>query len=168
MAALIQASDGNFYGTVPQGGANYDYGTAFKITPSGKFTLLHIFNGYSDGRFPTAALVQATDGNFYGTAQTGGSAKSGVIYRITSKGKFSVLYNFDGLTGAFPLVTLVQHTNGKLYGDTFEGGAYNYGIFYSLDLGLEPFVARGVQIGQGREVHRHLGPGIHRNDKRLL
>jgi len=160
VAPLVEGGDGNFYGTVPQGGADYDYGTAFKITPSGKFTLLHIFNGYSDGRFPTAALMQATDGNFYGTTWQGGSAKSGVIYRITPNGKFSVLYNFDGTTSAYPLVTLVQHTNGKLYGDTFEGGAYNYGTFFSLDLGLGPFVSLVSTSGKVGKSIGVLGQGF--------
>jgi len=160
VAALIEASDGNFYGTVPQGGTDYGYGTAFRITPSGKFTLLHIFNGGPDGRFPTSALVQATDGNLYGTTWQGGTAKAGVIYRLTPKGGFSVLYNFDGATAAYPLVTLVQHTNGELYGDALKGGPYNYGTFYSFDLGLEPFVGLVSTSGKVGKSIGLLGQGF--------
>jgi uncharacterized repeat protein (TIGR03803 family) len=159
VAALIEASDGSFYGTVPQGGAGYGYGTAFKITSSGKFTLLHVFNGDSDGRFPTSALVQATDGNFYGTTWQGGSAKGGVIYRVTPEGKFSVLYNFDGTTNLYPLVTLVEHTNGKFYGETY-GYPYNYGTFFSLDLGLGPFVSLVSTSGKVGKSIGILGQGF--------
>jgi uncharacterized repeat protein (TIGR03803 family) len=159
VAALIEASDGNFYGTVPQGGAGFGYGTAFKITPTGKFTLLHIFNGDSDGRFPTSALVQATDGNFYGTTWTGGSGKGGVIYRLTPEGKFSVIYNFNGTNSVYPMVTLVQHTNGRFYGDTY-GYPYNYGTFFSLDLGLGPFVSLVSTSGKIRESIGILGQGF--------
>jgi uncharacterized repeat protein (TIGR03803 family) len=159
VAPLIQASDGYFYGTVPYGGVNYDYGTVFRISPSGKFKLLHIFNGYSDGRFPSAALVQATDGNFYGTTRQGGGAKSGVIFKITPQGRFSVIYNFDGTTSAYPLSALVQHTNGKLYGET-TGYQINGGTFYSLDLGLGPFVGLLSSLGRAGQSIGILGQGF--------
>lgn len=66
-AALIQAADGNFYGTTASGGAS-DFGTVFRMTPAGTVLVLHAFvGGTADGSNPQAALVQATDGNFYGT-----------------------------------------------------------------------------------------------------
>jgi uncharacterized repeat protein (TIGR03803 family) len=66
IAGLIQATDGNFYGTTNQGGA-YGYGTVFKITRSGKLTTLYSFcSQYNcpDGANPSGGLIQATDGNF--------------------------------------------------------------------------------------------------------
>ena len=74
-AGLIQATDGNFYGMTYSGGASNGNcttgtcGTVLKVTPAGALTTLHIF-GYTDGANPSAALIQASDGNFYGT--TGG------------------------------------------------------------------------------------------------
>src|ERR1017187_8338556 len=68
MGGLIQATDGNLYGTTYFGGAS-DRGTAFKITPSGTLTTLYSFCPQGDctnGADPSAALLQATDGNFYG------------------------------------------------------------------------------------------------------
>src|ERR1019366_6409934 len=41
-AGLVQATNGYLYGTTALGGAN-DYGTVFKITPSGTLTTLHSF-----------------------------------------------------------------------------------------------------------------------------
>lgn len=140
-AALIQASDGNFYGTASEGGAG-SAGVVFQITPSGTYTVLHDFQGTDQGAYPTAGLVQATDGNFYGvTPPLGGTQTYGTIYKITPSGTFTVLYSFGGKTGNAPKVTLFQHTNGKFYGDTYQGGSAGFGVFYRLDLGLKPFVS---------------------------
>src|SRR5208283_1359552 len=73
-AGLVQGTDGNFYGTTVSGGAN-GLGTIFKLTPSGALTTLYSFcsqSGCSDGENPYAGLVQASDGNFYGTTQNAG------------------------------------------------------------------------------------------------
>ena len=79
-AGLVQGSDGNFYGTTSQGGANGE-GAVFKITPSGTLTTLYSFAG-SDGAQPAAGLVQGSDGNFYGTAGVGGANNAGTVFRL--------------------------------------------------------------------------------------
>jgi uncharacterized repeat protein (TIGR03803 family) len=84
--ALIQATDGNFYGTTSVGGASKGYGTIFKLTPSGQYTVIHRFD-LTDGANPAAALVQATDGNLYGTTSNGGTDSEGdevgTIFRVS-------------------------------------------------------------------------------------
>src|SRR5208282_398944 len=94
---LIQASDGNFYGTTYGGGANSD-GTVFKITPSGTLTTLYSFcskANCTDGANPQAGLIQATDGNFYGTTTFGGANSDGTVFKITpSGGTLTTLYSF--------------------------------------------------------------------------
>ena len=111
MAALVQGSDGNFYGTTSSGGTS-GYGTAFKISPSGTFTTLHSF-GSTDGATP-GALIQATDGNFYGMTASGGTGGGGTVFRMTSSGTLTTL---SALSGAGALsATLVQGTDGNLYG----------------------------------------------------
>ena len=76
--ALVQGSDGNFYGTTYLGGTCFSgCGTVFKITPNGALTTLHRFNATGDGGtspYYQAGLVQGTDGNFYGTTTQGGPA----------------------------------------------------------------------------------------------
>ena len=78
-ASLIQATDGNLYGTTQAAGANSNldqYGTAFRITTSGSLTTLYSFcssANCADGAAPVAGLVQATDGNLYGTTEAGGT-----------------------------------------------------------------------------------------------
>jgi uncharacterized repeat protein (TIGR03803 family) len=76
----VQGTDGRFYGTTFVGGAN-NFGTVFKVTPSGTLTTLHSFNG-ADGSTPLAGLGQATDGNFYGTTIAGGTNDDGTVFRL--------------------------------------------------------------------------------------
>ena len=74
-AGLVQATNGDLYGTTFEGGAN-NGGTVFKITPGGTLTTLYSFcsqSGCTDGESPVAGLVQATDGDFYGTTAGGGA-----------------------------------------------------------------------------------------------
>jgi len=162
---LIQANDGNFYGTTEFGGTtNNDAGVIFKMTPAGTLTVLHSLNGSSDGAFPEAGLVQASDGNFYGVAQDRGSGGFGTIFKITPQGNYSVLHNFaaDGSEGELAQVTLTQHTNGILYGDTSGGGSQNCqcGTFYSLNAGLRPFVSFLPASGKVSAAVEILGQGF--------
>ena len=157
--SLIQAADGNFYGATVAGGTS-NAGVVFKITPKGTYSVLYNLNGTTDGLNAYSSLVQATDGNFYGVTDKGGTLGYGTIYKITPQGIYSVVHNFDDTNGANPWSTLTQNTNGILYGDTFKGGKLTIcgtpgcGVVYSLDMGLKPFVSlvstsgkEGVKIG---------------------
>jgi len=151
-AALVQAIDGNFYGTTYDGGAN-GFGTAFQITTGGALTTLYSFcsgggGTCSDGAFPSAGLIQGTDGNFYGTTYYGGGTygDNGTAFELTSGGTLTTLYTFCSQGGAActdgsePLGGLFQDTDGTFYGTTSIGGAYNDGTVFSLATGLGPFV----------------------------
>ena len=76
---LLQASDGNFYGTT---GSNNSNGTAFRVTPAGALTTLHTFSGGADGARPYGALTQGSDGNFYGTTSSGGTGNNGTVFKL--------------------------------------------------------------------------------------
>jgi uncharacterized repeat protein (TIGR03803 family) len=158
-APLIQASNGNIYGVAYNGGT-YEFGEVFEISRTGKMKGFHSFNPASDGWDATAGMVQASDGNFYGTANGGGAVGDGLIYRLSPTGDFSVLYNFDGSTGSTASITLVQHTNGILYGETFAGGSYGAGVFYSLDIGAPPFVRLVNTFGKVGQTIGILGQGF--------
>jgi len=126
-AALVQATDGDFYGTTGYGGANGNAGTVFKITPSGALTTLYSFcavGSYpncTDGQWPYAGLVQATNGDFYGTTSSGGAANDGTIFKITPSGTLTTLYSFDSQGGSH--AALIQGTDGNLYGTAGDGTA---------------------------------------------
>jgi uncharacterized repeat protein (TIGR03803 family) len=136
---LVQASDGNLYGTTFYGGAN-GYGTIFKITTGGTLTTLHSFI-VTEGGGPNS-LVQATDGNFYGTAAGEGlndcPGGCGTIYKITPQGALTVLHSFDGTDGANPNAGLLQASDGNFYGTTTSEGTSGFpgdGTIFSLSVG---------------------------------
>lgn len=133
-ANLIQATDGNFYGTTSTGGnGTCNCGTVFKITPSGKLTVLYNFDD-THGNTPLyASLVQASNGKFYGTTIYGGASGVGVIYQITSAGVLTVLHNFNTTDGANPLVSLVQATDGNLYSIASGGGTVGHGTLFRIN-----------------------------------
>jgi uncharacterized repeat protein (TIGR03803 family) len=134
-SGVIQGTDGNFYGTTGSGGANGTpgYGTVFMVTPSGVETVLYSFGASSaDGQNPAGGLVQAADGNFYGTTVSGGSMADlpqgtgqGTVYRITPAGEETVIYAFGASNsdGYGPTGTLVQDSAGNFYGTTSNGGS---------------------------------------------
>jgi uncharacterized repeat protein (TIGR03803 family) len=133
-AGLIQASDGNFYGTTTGGGAANNAGTAFKLTPAGVETVIWSFGGTSnDGANPATGLIQASDGNFYGTTTNGGIHGSGTVFKLTSAGVESVLWSFGGAgDGANPQAGLIQASDGNFYGTTKGGGTHGYGTVFKL------------------------------------
>ncbi len=130
---LIQGTDGNFYGTSSYGGT-YGGGTAFKMTAGGTLTTLYNFcaeTSCTDGVYPSAGLVQATDGNFYGTTFYGGTGDGancnsaegcGTVFKMTPEGKLTTLHSFVGADGWGPAAPLIQATNGDFYGTTYSGG----------------------------------------------
>jgi uncharacterized protein (TIGR03437 family) len=140
-AGLVQASDGTFYGTTQGGGTN-DHGTVFKLTAGGAETVLYSFcsqTDCADGAAPQSALLQASDGNFYGTTYAGGSNDAGTIFKITPAGTLQTLYRFCSsstscLDGETPYAGLVQASDGNFYGTTAVGGVYGSGTVFKITI----------------------------------
>lgn len=118
---LIQASDGNFYGTTLAGGSSF--GTVFKLTPNGVETVLWDFTGPEDGQQPNSGVIQGQDGDLYGTTGIGGSLGNGNIFKISLAGTETILWAFDGGDGQSPIGRLLQGSDGNFYGTTYSGGA---------------------------------------------
>jgi uncharacterized repeat protein (TIGR03803 family) len=121
-ARLLRAADGRFYGTTWVGG-QYGQGVAFRLSPSGKYKVIHQFTGGADGGGqPAAELVQLANGNFYGTTQQGGKHGRGVVFRMSPKGELKVLHSFGGGDdGWAPRAGLADGGDGFLYGTaTFQ------------------------------------------------
>ena len=97
VAGLVLGTDGNFYGTASAGGAR-NFGTVFKISPSGTLTTLYCFCTHfacDDGGLPEGGLIQARDGNLYGTTLGGGAGGDGTVFRITPSGTLTTLHSFE-------------------------------------------------------------------------
>jgi len=161
--ALIQAANGDSYGTTKLGGANND-GTIFKITPGGKPVTVYSFDSTGSG----SLSLQATDGNFYGTTHTGGANNAGAVFKMTPGGTVTTVYSFcaqSGCTDGSAPVGLLQDTNGKFYGSTEAGGTSSActggcGTTYSLSVGLKPFVETQTTSGKEGAKIGILGQGF--------
>jgi uncharacterized repeat protein (TIGR03803 family) len=162
LAGLIQAVDGNFYGTTSIGGANTDCfggcGTVFKITPEGVLTTLHIFE-FNEGNGPQAALLQATDWNLYGTTNMGGpfsqmcqgNARCGTVFKITTGGTLTTLHSFDGTDGSQPQGGLVQAPDGNFYGTTSGGGLGGDGTVFEITPSGKLTTLHSFEVTDGSE-----------------
>jgi uncharacterized repeat protein (TIGR03803 family) len=82
-AGLVQGSDGNFYGTTPSSAYYRIFGTVFKISTNGALTTLYSFTGGNNGGNAQVAMVQGSDGSFYGTTSSGGAGGAGTVFRLT-------------------------------------------------------------------------------------
>jgi uncharacterized repeat protein (TIGR03803 family) len=143
VAAVVQATDGNFYGVTEAGGPTNGNGTFFRMTPSGKLTDLYDFCSQAhcaDGIGPYAAPVLGSDGNFYGVTTYGGAVAaaatgSGTFYKMTLWGKITTLYTFCRSKtcpdGQYP-TGLILGTDGNFYGATVQGGQFNHGEIFSI------------------------------------
>ena len=146
VAGLVRDAGGNLYGTTQVGGS-FNYGTVFKIQPSGKETVLHNFAG-ADGMWPESPLLLDQSGNLYGTTTNGGTPEGGnchfgcgTVFKIDSDGKFTLLYAFTGeADGGDPATSLLLDSAGNLYGTTRGGGFNGYdcidggcGVVFEID-----------------------------------
>ena len=143
MGGLIADSAGNFYGTTAFGGDSncalgQPCGVIFKLSPSGKETVLHTFEG-TEGAYPMAGLVRDAAGNLYGTTANGGDLSCslngfpgcGVVFKLDAHDKLTVLHTFTGKAdGGVPLTDLTMDASGNLFGSAELGG--------DLDCSLTP------------------------------
>ena len=124
--ALTRGANDVFYGMASFGGLN-GTGTIFKITASGKFTVLHAFSAVdanlhnADGANPLRTVIIGADGNLYGTTRLGGlntcgpkASGCGVAWVMTAWGSFSVLHQFQANEGH--AASLLQARDGFFYG----------------------------------------------------
>jgi uncharacterized repeat protein (TIGR03803 family) len=95
---MVLGADGNFYGITRIGGS-FGYGTIFKMTPAGVYSVLKSLNGTTDGGYCYGSLAKASDGNFYGITYQGGSGSYGTIFKVTPAGVYTVLRNLTVTDG---------------------------------------------------------------------
>jgi uncharacterized repeat protein (TIGR03803 family) len=119
---LILGDDGDFYGTAASGGAG-NLGTVFRMTPAGDLTTLVSFSN-TNGANPLGGLVFGKDGFLYGTTGFGGTNLGfGTVFKMTTKGDLTTLFNFRGTDGEEPSFRLIFGNDGRLYGTASFGGS---------------------------------------------
>jgi len=167
---LVLGNDGNLYGGTLSGGASNN-GSIFRITPAGSFTTLHSLNNTTDGGPPSQALVQASDGNFYGVGGFAPSGGLGNLFRVTPTGKFTDLHDMGNPPDADANARLIQASNGLLYGTTFYGEVFQInfsGLFQILVPGPFDTILGGLtQASDGSLWATHSG-GDSRNADALF
>jgi len=96
-------------------------------------TLYSFPKNIANGVYPMAALLQAKDGHFYGTCRAGGTDGWGTVFRWTTNGVISLLYEFTaGDDGGAPYGALIQGTNGVLYGTASQAGSTGDGTVFRM------------------------------------
>jgi uncharacterized repeat protein (TIGR03803 family) len=168
---MIQAADGDFYGTGDGSQITPNFGVIYHRTRGGETSLLYVFCSTDlypypclDGKYPEGGLIEATDGNLYGTTREGGTYGAGTIFQITPGGVLTTLYSFCAVQecadGYQPFSGLVQATDGNLYGTTFRGGIGGTGTVFRLSLGLGPFVKTQTKSGKVASIVTILGDNL--------
>ena len=149
-AALVQSSDGTFYGATALGGpfGNVDsiagetgssdtglglgYGSLFKLRSSGEITTLVLFGG-TNGANPPAPPILGDDGNWYGVTAHGGAFGGGTVFKMTPAGGLTVLHHLSGgLDGGEPCAALAPAGQGVFLGTTYAGGAFGKGTVFQI------------------------------------
>jgi len=154
LTSLLMDAKGNLYGITSKGGAGY--GTVYKLSKNGTFTLLHSFTGgTTDGCYASGTPWMDTKGNLYGTAEECGSSNLGIVWKLSKKGRETVLHHFAGgkSDGANPYAGVVMDAAKNLYGTTYAGGASNLGMVYELNAKGTPTVLHSFAGSDGENPY---------------
>jgi uncharacterized repeat protein (TIGR03803 family) len=136
-AGVVLDSEDNLYGTTYFGGVGVHgksgFGTVFKLTPSGTFTVLYTFTGGADGGSPLAGVARDSKGNLYGTTNGGGTSGFGTVFKVTPSRTETVLHSFapNGEDGFNPRAGVIR-AKGNLYGTTLLGGTTGVGTVFEV------------------------------------
>jgi uncharacterized repeat protein (TIGR03803 family) len=126
LTSLVESPDGNFYGTAAGGGVGLNaQGTVFKMTPSGKVSVIYSFAEEPSGLLPYGSspngLVEGTDGFLYGVATFNGPLGLGTAFKLSKSGTIEDLHDFcagfECNDGAYPTF-ITQALDGNFYGST--------------------------------------------------
>lgn len=142
---LVMDAKGTLYGAAASGGdrrcdSPNGCGAIFELDSNRKYSVLHRFSGKTDGAYPGGVTLDGS-GNIYGTTGSGADLDCypplgcGVIYKIDTAGKFSVLFTFTASQvccgpGSY---TPIVDSSGNVYDSMAINGAHNDGYIYELD-----------------------------------
>ncbi len=120
-SVLLQATGGDYFGL----NAN----RIFRLTAGGALSTIFSFSDPANGINPNT-LLQATDGQLYGTTVSGGAGGWGTLFSDNQAGTFTTLLSLDYLTQGASPGGLVQGQDGHLYGITAFGGPSDFGTVF--------------------------------------
>jgi uncharacterized repeat protein (TIGR03803 family) len=143
---LTRNASGVFYGVTQFGGntttcavGTVGCGVLFTVNAADKEHVPHTFgNIANNGEEPSGSLLDAK-GNFFGTTVYGGTDNSdcslgcGVVYELSSAGKYYVLHRFSGANdGSNPSGPLAEDSSGNVWGADMNGGSGGNGVIYMI------------------------------------
>jgi uncharacterized repeat protein (TIGR03803 family) len=143
-SSLIIDEAGNFYGTTFAGG-EYGAGTVFRLSTTGKESVLYSFGNGADGANPVAGVTRDAKGYLYGTTSAGGTSSYGTVFQLipvvangSKYGREVILHNFTHQNdGDVPYAGLIFDKAGNLYGAATGGGVNSGGTIFELSPSAE-------------------------------
>jgi uncharacterized repeat protein (TIGR03803 family) len=154
-------SQGNLYGVTTFGGSPLGLGVVYKVDPQGEETVLHTFTGAGAGQGPAFGLVRDSAGNLYGSTFEGGLAcydyTCGVIFKVDSAGRYTVIRQFNGGYGGNAAGALTIDAAGNLYG-VADGGKWGQGVVFKLDTAGNYTVLHAFTGNAKRDQGLPIGP----------
>ena len=130
LGELVAGADGNLYGVTTAGGSG-SLGVIFRVDSGGVVTTVRTFEGFDEvGGGPQAGLLEASDGNLYGTTGLGGSAGRGTVYRLDGAGTAMAIASFSASVGTFVVAPLAELVTGHLLGAALDDGDGDYGTLF--------------------------------------
>jgi uncharacterized repeat protein (TIGR03803 family) len=136
-SVLSQGQDGDLYSTIQTNGS-YQYGSVYKMSTSGGYTLLYSFCAEgspcaTSGAYPTGGVTLGFDGNLWGTTEDGGKDAAGTVFKVTPAGTLASVYSFtNAKDDSAPNFTVLQGQDGNIYGVSEEQYDGQYGSFFKL------------------------------------
>ncbi|HEY7097877.1 MAG TPA: choice-of-anchor tandem repeat GloVer-containing protein [Terriglobales bacterium] len=132
--AIVKGAGGTLYGSTIVGGA-FDVGTIYKIDSQLKQTVLYSFTGGPDGGYPNSGIALDSQGNIFGTTDSGGANDAGTVFKVSPDGTETVLHDFSYFStdGLRPAAGVAIDKAGNVYGTTEYGGTLNGGILFGVD-----------------------------------
>src|SRR5207247_2612055 len=96
------------------------------------YTTLRSFSASgADGQYPQAGVIEASDGDLYGTTYSGGSAGAGTVFKLHKDGTaYTILRSFSASDGQRPYPGVIEASDGLLYGATTYGGSAGVGTLF--------------------------------------
>jgi uncharacterized repeat protein (TIGR03803 family) len=133
---MSQGRDGKLYSTLAKAGAQ-SKGSVFGMTLDGQLNTVYSFCSLSscaDGWVPQGGVTLGSDGNLYGTTNSGGTTGGGTVFKLNPNGKLLTLWSFSegGTDEGSPAFPVLPAQDGNFWGTDYGIYSGTYGIAYRI------------------------------------